>query len=64
MAWMNQERKAALAARLKRVLPEGWKYSLAVPRERRPPPARAGRWRMLIGRLEPIARTGMSTDGR
>lgn len=30
MAWMNQERKAALAAGLKRVLPKGWKYSLAV----------------------------------
>jgi hypothetical protein len=30
MAWMNQKRKAALAAGLKRVLPKGWKYSLAV----------------------------------
>lgn len=30
MAWMNQERKAALAAGLKKVLPKGWKYSLAV----------------------------------
>jgi hypothetical protein len=30
MAWMNQERKAALAAGLKKVLPKGWNYSLAV----------------------------------
>lgn len=30
MAWMNQERKAALAAGLKKVMPKGWKYSLAV----------------------------------
>ncbi len=30
MAWMNQERKAALAPGLKRVLPKGWKYPLAV----------------------------------
>jgi hypothetical protein len=28
MAWMNQERKAALAAGLKIVLPKGWTYSL------------------------------------
>jgi hypothetical protein len=30
MAWMNQERKAALAEGLKKVMPKGWKYSLAV----------------------------------
>ena len=30
MAWMNQERKAGLAAGLKKVMPKGWKYSLAV----------------------------------
>jgi len=30
MAYMNQERKAALAAELKKVMPQGWKYSLAV----------------------------------
>ena len=30
MAYMNQERKAKLAANLKKVVPAGWKYSLAV----------------------------------
>lgn len=30
MAYMNQERKAAIAAELKRVIPKGWKYSIAV----------------------------------
>ena len=30
MAWMNQERKTALAAGLKKIMPKGWKYSLAV----------------------------------
>ena len=30
MAYMNQERKAKLAANLKKVVPKGWKYSLAV----------------------------------
>lgn len=30
MAWMNHERKAALAAGLKKVMPKGSKYSLAV----------------------------------
>ena len=30
MAYMNQERKAAIAAELKKVIPAGWKYSLAV----------------------------------
>jgi len=30
MAWMNQERKATLATGLKKVMPKGWKYSLAV----------------------------------
>lgn len=30
MAYMNQERKAKIAARLKTVVPKGWKYSLAV----------------------------------
>jgi hypothetical protein len=30
MAYMNQERKAKLAANLKKVMPKGWKYSLAV----------------------------------
>lgn len=30
MAFMNQERKAKLAANLKKVVPAGWKYSLAV----------------------------------
>lgn len=30
MAYMNQEKKAKIAARLKKVMPKGWKYSLAV----------------------------------
>lgn len=30
MAYMNQERKAKLAANLKKVMPKGWKYSLSV----------------------------------
>lgn len=30
MAYMNQERKAKIAARLKAVVPKGWKYTLAV----------------------------------
>lgn len=30
MAYMNQERKAKIAANLKKVVPAGWKYSLAV----------------------------------
>ena len=30
MAYMNQEMKAKIAANLKKVVPEGWKYSLAV----------------------------------
>lgn len=30
MAYMNQEKKAKIAAALKRVIPAGWKYSLAV----------------------------------
>lgn len=30
MAYMNQEKKAAIAANLKKVVPAGWKYSLAV----------------------------------
>lgn len=30
MAYMNQEKKAAIAAALKEVVPVGWKYSLAV----------------------------------
>lgn len=30
MAYMNQERKALIAARLKKVVPAGWKYTLAV----------------------------------
>jgi hypothetical protein len=30
MAYMNQERKSLLAAELKKVVPHGWKYSLAV----------------------------------
>lgn len=30
MAYVNQERKAKIAANLKKVMPEGWKYSLAV----------------------------------
>jgi hypothetical protein len=30
MAYMDQERKARLAAELKRVVPLGWKYTLAV----------------------------------
>lgn len=30
MAYMNQERKARIAAELRKVVPAGWKYSLAV----------------------------------
>lgn len=30
MAWMNQEKKAKIAAALKKVMPKDWKYSLAV----------------------------------
>jgi hypothetical protein len=30
MAYMNQEKKAAIAAELKKVMPQDWKYSLAV----------------------------------
>lgn len=30
MAYMNQEKKALIAAELKKVVPKGWKYSLAV----------------------------------
>lgn len=30
MAWMNQEKKAKIAAQLKKVVPAGWKYSLRV----------------------------------
>lgn len=30
MAYMNQERKAAIAAELRKVVPAGWKYTLAV----------------------------------
>lgn len=30
MAYMNQEKKALLAAKLKEVVPKGWKYSLGV----------------------------------
>lgn len=30
MAYMSQEKKASIAAALKKVVPEGWKYSLAV----------------------------------
>ena len=30
MAYMSPERKAVIAAELKRVIPKGWKYSLAV----------------------------------
>ena len=30
MAYMNQERKAKLAANLKKVVPQGWKYSVSV----------------------------------
>jgi len=30
MAYMNQEKKAAIAAALKLVMPKGWKYSLSV----------------------------------
>lgn len=30
MAWMNQEKKAKIAAELKKVVPKSWKYSLAV----------------------------------
>lgn len=30
MAYMNQVKKAAIAAELKKVMPAGWKYSLAV----------------------------------
>lgn len=30
MAWMNQEKKAVIAAKLKEVVPPSWKYSLGV----------------------------------
>lgn len=30
MAYMNQERKATIAAELKKIIPAGWKYSLSV----------------------------------
>lgn len=30
VAFMNQEKKAIIAAELKRVMPKGWKYSLSV----------------------------------
>lgn len=30
MAHMNQEKKARIAAELKKVMPQGWKYSLSV----------------------------------
>jgi len=30
MAYMSQEKKAAIAAKLKEVVPKGWKYSLRV----------------------------------
>jgi hypothetical protein len=30
MAWMNQEKKAVIAAELKKVMPKDWKYSLKV----------------------------------
>lgn len=30
MAWMSQEKKAKIAAKLKDVVPKGWKYTLAV----------------------------------
>lgn len=30
MAYMNQEKKAKIAAKLKEVVPKGWKYSLRV----------------------------------
>jgi hypothetical protein len=30
MAWMNQEKKAAISAELKKVMPKSWKYSLSV----------------------------------
>jgi hypothetical protein len=30
MAFMNQERKAVIAAELKRVIPQGWKWTLGV----------------------------------
>lgn len=30
MAYMNQERKTVIAAALKKIMPEGWKYSLSV----------------------------------
>lgn len=30
MAYMNQEKKAKIAAQLKKVMPKGWKYSLSV----------------------------------
>ena len=30
MAYMNQEKKAVIAAELKKIMPKGWKYSLAV----------------------------------
>lgn len=30
MAFMNQEKKAVIAAEVKKVMPKGWKYSLSV----------------------------------
>lgn len=30
MAYMSQEKKAKIAAELKKIMPKGWKYSLAV----------------------------------
>lgn len=30
MAYMNAEKKAVIAANLKKIMPKGWKYSLAV----------------------------------
>lgn len=30
MAWMSQEKKAKIAAKLKDVVPKGWKYTLAI----------------------------------
>ena len=30
MAWMNQEKKAVIAAEIKKVVPKGWKYTLSV----------------------------------
>lgn len=30
MAWVDQQKKARIAAELKKVMPKGWRYSLAV----------------------------------